>query len=253
VSRLLRVLVVTAALVILASLIVTLVWPLPALLTRHPSHGLTSTDRLKATNDARLALVTLVAGVAATSGLVFTGRTFLLSRASSIADRYGRAIEQLASSGLSIRMGGVFGLDALAIERRAVSQSIADVLGAFLREPLVLADGDTIPADRQVALSVIGRPHYRGLVRDLHGAVLQRAKIKGLDLSACNLIGADLTFSEIADTNLAMADLSHADLRGSTLVRTSLAGAIVDDTDLRGATLIGIALDAAQSAVARVN
>lgn len=57
------------------ALAVTVLWPLPALLTRHPSQGLSPAERLKATNDVRGTLVQALAGLALLGGLFSTART----------------------------------------------------------------------------------------------------------------------------------------------------------------------------------
>jgi hypothetical protein len=64
---------------VLAVVVVTVLWPLPALLTRRPSHGLTAAERLKAANDSRTTLVQALGGLALLGGLFFTPRTFGLS------------------------------------------------------------------------------------------------------------------------------------------------------------------------------
>jgi hypothetical protein len=67
-------------------------WMLPAVLTRHPSHGMTAAERLKATNDVRGTLVGFLVAVGAAGTLVYTARTYALNREGHVTDRYTKAV-----------------------------------------------------------------------------------------------------------------------------------------------------------------
>lgn len=70
-------------------------WVVPAVLTRQPSIGMTSAERLKAVNDARAPLVAFLLAVGAAATSVFTARSYPLNREGHVTDRYTKAVGQL--------------------------------------------------------------------------------------------------------------------------------------------------------------
>jgi len=94
---------------------------------------------------------------------------------------------------------------------------------------------------------VYGRPSL-----DLSGAMLNKAKLSGADLSHDDLSGADLTQSDLrqADlsganlqnahlwrSNLSRANFNEANMAGCTLGRTNLSNSVLQRADLKGATI----------------
>src|SRR5260370_40928854 len=57
---------------------------------------------------ARGRLLTLSAGLFAAAALLFTARNFTLSREGQVTDRYTKAIEQLGSDKLDVRIGAIY-------------------------------------------------------------------------------------------------------------------------------------------------
>jgi hypothetical protein len=68
--------------------------------------GLTSAaDRARAESDFRGHLIQAVGGLVLAAGAYFAGRTFVLDREGQHTERFTRAIEQLSSEKLEIRLG----------------------------------------------------------------------------------------------------------------------------------------------------
>jgi hypothetical protein len=119
-------------------------------------------------------LLTLGAGLFAAGALVFTARdftlswrTFELTEQGQVTVRYTKAIEQLGSDKLDVRLGGVYALERVARDSARDHPAVMEVLAAFIREhsydqwPPPGARPDmpsrvTRP-DLQAALTVIGR------------------------------------------------------------------------------------------------
>src|ERR1700722_18231053 len=70
-------------------------WILPAVLTRHPSGGMTAAERLTAVNNVRTPLVTFLVAAGAAGTLWFTGHSYVLNREGQVTDRYTKAVSQL--------------------------------------------------------------------------------------------------------------------------------------------------------------
>jgi hypothetical protein len=87
-----------------------------------------------AVDNARGRLLTLGAGLFAAGALVFTGRSFSLSREGQVTDRYTKAIEQLGSDKLDVRIGGIYALERIARDSARDHPVVMEVLTAFIRE-----------------------------------------------------------------------------------------------------------------------
>ncbi len=118
-----------------------------------------------ARDTARGRLLTLGAGLLVTGALVFTARRFVLSRGGQVADRYTKAIEQLGSEKLDVRIGGIHALERVARGSARDHPAVMEMLAAFIREhshePLPPPDpcgqvrGTIVEARRSCS-------HYRG-------------------------------------------------------------------------------------------
>ncbi len=94
-----------------------------------------------ALDDARGRLLTLSAGLFAAGALIFTAQNFTLSRRTfelteqgQVTDRYTKAIEQLGSEKLDIRIGGIYALERIARDSARDQPTVIEVLTAFIRE-----------------------------------------------------------------------------------------------------------------------
>jgi Pentapeptide repeats (8 copies) len=229
--------------------------------------------RLQSARDAaRGRLLTLGAGLFAFGALIYTARNFTLSREGQVTDRYTKAIEQLGSDKLDVRIGGIYALERVARDSAKDHPTVMGVLAAFVREhsreawPLTASGSEPQPRrirpDVQAAITVIGR---RKPARDLEGINLADVNLAGADLEGANLSSgaygkymrkkmvyemwerlwrtslrhADLADARLIAANLFMADLSGADLSRAWLIGADLAQAYLTDADLSDADLRG--------------
>jgi hypothetical protein len=224
-------------------LVVTWVLFVPAAdwLAHHDVGSATGALHETALDNARARLLTLGAGLLAAAALLFTARNFILSREGQVTDRYTKAIEQLGSDKLDIRIGGIYALERIARDSRRDHPTVMEVLTAFIREhsseqwpvPEPTNDPNRPRATRpdvQAALTVVGR---RDAERDIGRVDLARA-----DLSGANLEAADLSGAALDSTKLSGAMLARADLNGATLEAADLSRANLNSADLTGAWLV---------------
>jgi hypothetical protein len=183
-----------------------------------------------ALDDARGRLLTLGAGLFAIGALIYTARNFTLSREGQVTDRYTKAIEQLGSDKLDVRIGSIFALERVARDSARDHPTVVEVLAAFLREhsreqwPLpepghALVAVRTTRPDVQAAITVIGR---RDSKRDREPINLTRADLTRADLANANLIRANLTGADLTGANLTGAYLNGAQLTGANLTGANL-------------------------------
>jgi uncharacterized protein YjbI with pentapeptide repeats len=260
--------VVAGALVIAA----VLIWPITDLIAAHDVGRIADPLRavhLQAAREAvRTQLLTLGAGLFAAGALVYTARNFRLSRRTvelteqgQVTDRYTRAIEQLGSVTVDVRIGGIYALERMAHDSPRDHPTVMEVLAAFVREHSqwlqqdvrgALAGGPdpriTSP-DVQTAITVIGRRNRKYDQR--------RVNLAGTHLNRANLTGADFTGADLADTNLyrtnlTAATLTNVDLTGANLTEANLNDADLPKANLAGANLTGANLKSANLAGANL-
>jgi len=98
--------------------------------------GTAKAPTLQAARDAvRGRLLTLGAGLFAAGALLFTARNFTLSQEGQVTDRYTKAVEQLGSDKLAVRIGGIYALERVARDSERDYPTVIEVLTAFVREP----------------------------------------------------------------------------------------------------------------------
>ncbi|MEV1084892.1 pentapeptide repeat-containing protein [Streptomyces sp. NPDC050211] len=230
-------------------------------------------------NDARSAMLQSCVGLLVVLGAAATWRQVHVSREGQITERFTRAVDQIGSSDVNVRIGGIYALERIAKNSRADRDPIQFLLGAFVRGRLTWlvgsADGpehptpsvnDQLPVmnvrapDVQAAMWVLerrsrtpddpalylSRVDLRGI--SLRDARLSRTLLRHSNLARAALAGAQLDGSDFTDADLRRALLDGASLKGANLSRAhlqeaSLRRADVRGADLRGADLSGAVLD----------
>ena len=190
-----------------------------------------------------------------------------LAQSGQITDRFNAAVTNLGSETMTIRIGGIFGLQRIMQDSPRDQPAAVQVLAAYVRQraprpsaasaptaaPAAAAGADAPPAiDVQTALTVLAArdpSHDQGSVIDLSdtdlsaanliGANLGRADLTGAILTGADLRGARLSFADLNNADLNNADLSNADLSGARLRIADLSGAGLDFADLHSADLYG--------------
>src|SRR4029453_17364719 len=124
---------------ILGTLFVLVWWLVPPLLYRHP--GTAKEAKLKAITDTRTALLAGLIGVGAVLAFWLnsriyriTARTLQVTKQGHITERYTKAIEQLGSDKLDVRLGGIYALEHIAVDSPSYHPTIVEVLSAFTRD-----------------------------------------------------------------------------------------------------------------------
>jgi Pentapeptide repeats (8 copies) len=234
------------------------------------ARGRDGEDRRHA-DDVRVGLLQAVAAVAVLAAAVVTFQQLdtdrrLLRQQLAVAgqeqatERFARALDQLGSEQLEVRLGGIYGLERIAARGAGVvaeggayhppaaddpgslswwpSQDrvqVSEVLSAYVRTtsrrpPVGPPTGSTLASrqpDVQAAATVLAR---RTVLAgdpplDLSGSLLAGAQLGRARLARVNLRGADLRGAELGDADLAGAHLDQALLCGARLQAADLGGA----------------------------
>ena len=225
-------------------------------------------------NDARATLLQALAGGALLLGAYFTWRQVQtgrqqvhLAEQGQITERFTRAIDQLGSDHLDVRLSGIYALERIARDSPGDRATIAEVLTAYIRghapwpprlegQPPVEAAIETVAflrlraPDVQAALTVLGRgrfadPDPEAPQLDLSDTDLRRAYLSRADLRRARLYSADLRRARFDDTDLRGATLTRANLQEAHLLDANLRDADLHHADLKGADLTGANLEGA--------
>ncbi|WP_433518636.1 pentapeptide repeat-containing protein [Nonomuraea sp. CA-143628] len=184
-----------------------------------------------------------------------------------VTDRFTRAVEQLGSASMDVRIGAAYALENIGRDVPDYRQTTVDVLASY-----VVGNGRTSTKknygqarDVRTMLTVLGRvrpanpkqewidlSHAKLGDADLSNAYLPRARMYGTVLSGAALFDADLSgsvmpFSDfssawLTNTKLARANFNLADLTKASLENADLTDTIFYAADLRGADLTGATL-----------
>ncbi|GAA3370033.1 hypothetical protein GCM10020367_15050 [Streptomyces sannanensis] len=82
----------------------------------------------------RTTLVAVVAALGAGIALLYTARTYRLTRRGQITDRFTKALERLGSPEIYVRIGGILALEQIVQDApEQAATDAAEVLGHFIR------------------------------------------------------------------------------------------------------------------------
>jgi Pentapeptide repeats (8 copies) len=247
-SRVIRGLIWVAAVALAVVIVWALLVPGTYWLARHDI-GSANGSLATARDAARGRLLTLGAGLLAAGALLFTARNFTLSREGQVTDRYTKAIEQLGSDKLDVRIGGIYALERIARDSAKDHTTVMEVLTAFIREhsreQWPPSDAGSPEQERltrpdvQAAVTVAGRRDAKRdiLPIDLAGADLTRAHLIRAHLTGARLTGATLTGANLHSATLTGAWLVGAHLTDAHLIRARLTGATLTGANLTRANL----------------
>jgi hypothetical protein len=248
------------------------------------ARGRLEDDRLKLQNDVRIGLLQAVAGVAVIAAVVVTWQQLETDRRQlrqqlavtsqeQAGERFARALDQLGSEQLDVRLGGIYGLERIAVKASQEATEGGSAAGGGQAAYTPAALGQWSAQDRVQVFEILsayvranshrppvgpaaGSPALQVRQADVHAAatvLARRTVLAGdppLDLSGSVLPGARLGWARLAGADLRGADvrgtsLQHADLVGVHLEQSLLCGAEFQDADLRGAHLQGARVSAA--------
>ena len=241
-------------------------------------------DLAKLQNDARMTLVQAFGGAFLLIGLYFTLRNLQLTEDRQITERYTRAVEQLGSDKLEVRLGAIYALERIARDSERDHWPIMEILTAYVREHASIREASpnetalsslqrpfsTPTADIQAILKVLGRrtrtygkgedqPLNLGytdlrmadlISAHLEKAFLRESRLDGAYLIESHLEGVDLRHAHLEEATLwearlEGADLAHARLQGADFTDAHLEAAVFTDAYLSGTNFRGAYLNGA--------
>jgi hypothetical protein len=207
-------------------------------------------------------LVTLVVGW---GQLKNTQDQLEVAREGQVTERFTRAVDQIGSAEVTVRVGGIYALEGVARDSPVNRPAVLDVLASFLRErsPVTVpvserdwraARGLRPPADIQAAATVIGRRNTEGEANtdqpcdelggpnfpcklSLEDVDFSGLTLTSMDFGQMSFRGSVFNSTNLAFTSFASSDLAFTDLRGANLRLADLTDARLQASELESANL----------------
>mgnify|MGYP002777060117 CR=1 FL=1 len=230
-------------------------------------------SKLDAENAARTVLVQGAGGLFAAAAAYIAWRNLKATQEKQVAERFSKAVEQLGSENIHVRLGGIYALEQIAKDAEEkyywqvmetltayVREKAPTPLGALSKSSLLHKHSENwqkvwkIPGlpetDTQIVLVVLSRRKYRyghSLESsrlnlnsvDLPGISLpDDAQLFGADLISSNLQLADLAFVDLRDSRFCHAKLQQADFGGAKLDNANFFKADLQEADFGGSSLV---------------
>jgi uncharacterized protein YjbI with pentapeptide repeats len=193
-------------------------------------------------------------------------RNLVVSEKKQVAEIFAKAVDQLGSNELGSRVGGIFALEQIAQSSPENHWTVIEVLISYIRDQsrkenstfkpeykakenhsdqnkieerlqkIMAEEAISVTIDIQAALTVICR---RNSKQDPQDRVidLSSCDIRGANIKNANLGHADLRGAKISGANLENANLSSAKLQGTDFRRSVLNGANLNKSSLNHALL----------------
>ena len=253
-------------LVIVAVIAVGIIWKVPQWQAAGWQGQMELKDLAKLQNDARTTLVHALGGAVLLIGLYFTLKNLQLTQDRQITERYTRAVEQLGSDKLELRLGAIYAMERIARDSERDHWPIMEILTAYVREHAPwkkteqhskeegsptetppTQNHEPVPkptTDIQAILTVLGRrTHTYGKGEEqplnLSRTALRGANLVGAHLEGVALSGAHLERAFLINAHLEGAHLFSANLEFARLIRAHLEGTRFGDAHLLGTFLRG--------------
>jgi hypothetical protein len=230
-------------------------------------------------NNVRTALLQVTGGLVVVIGGLATWRQVHINREGQITERLTRAVDQIGSENVDVRIGGIYALERIGRNSVSDRYTVQFILGAFIRNHApwhVGAPGGAqhptavveqrpslrmVAPDIQTAVAVLARRERAPAVLapnpfggrlflshvDLRGLEVYNGRLVNTYLQYTNLAGAQLAGTQLDRSVLTWADLRECQLEGVSFVDADLSNAYLSGANLRDADLTGALLAGAQA------
>jgi hypothetical protein len=131
---------------------------------------------------------------------------------SRVADeRFARAVELLGHDAAQVRVGAMHALAGLAKSRVEYTQTVLDILCAYLRRPFNRDEDDLEDYDEQNEIELEVRLTSQRLIEDLLPRIEEKNPVRyDLNLTKAHLHYMDLSYRQVGDLILRVAHLNES-------------------------------------------
>ena len=208
--------------------------------------GLELKDRFAARTEFIKTTAQILGGAFFLFGLYFTWANVVATQEKNVTDLYVKAIEQLGSDKLEVRLGGIYALERIARDSEKDHWTIMEVLTAYVREnapwppeKIEIAKKKRPWAkarDKEILLLEPPESDIKAVLNVLARTAIIYA-LKG-EKRRIDLTGTNLSGVELPEANLEKAVFEESNLRGSNFLAANLGGAIFYKCNLQDAHFV---------------
>jgi Pentapeptide repeats (8 copies) len=196
-------------------------------------------SRLKLQNDVRTTLLQGLGGAVLLSGAFLTWRQLQVSKEGQVTERFTRAIDQLGSDKLDVRLGAIFTLDRIAKDSPTDLGAVAEVLASYIREhsPWPPRDAGTRSSQLQAQgpFEMQRLPTLRVRAADVQAALTVLAQRLAVKADFVNLAATDLRSANLRFAKFGRASLWGSNLQGARIHSANLANVLLNMADFKDA------------------
>ena len=237
---------ILVAIVLLAAVVViaSSIFLLPKLLVSwdlgEKRSGLTSRELAETTNDIRATLLQGLVVTALLIGAFLTWRQLQVSKEGQVTERFTRAIEQLGSEKLDVRLGAIFALERIAKDSSTDLGAVVEVLSAYIREhspwPPRNIESPSWQEPGQAPLSEMQEfPTLRVRAADIQAALTVLAQRLAISAEFVNLSATDLRRANLRFASFGRASFWGSNLQGARVHSANFAEVLLNMADFRDA------------------
>jgi uncharacterized protein YjbI with pentapeptide repeats len=161
-----------------------------------------------------------------------------------ITENFSKAVEQLGSDKLAVRLGGIYTLERISLESWKDYWPIMETLSAFVRERSreTIKEEKMIATDVAAVMTVLSRrsdeakeyERENSHCFDLSNADLRSARLTGLTLMVARLSDIDIQGATIAECKFFLCNFERANFSRARIFETDLASANFENANLSG-------------------
>lgn len=168
-----------------------------------------------------------------------------IARQGQITERFTRAVDQVGSDDVTVRVGGIYALESIARDSRQDRKAIMEILASFLRQKSPVVDtpdtrdwqaarSQMAPADVEAAAIVIGRRNREDEIKSdsVCSSLNSPDSVCTLSLRRVNLSSINLNDMDFSQMDLRGARFNHSNIPFGSFRNSNMQGA-----DFRGANL----------------
>jgi len=184
-----------------------------------------------------------------------------VTQESQITERFTKAIEQLGSDKLAIRLGGIYGLERIAKDSARDHWTVMEVLTAYVRATAIQPEFAVFPDDDprrkpapdvQAILTVIARRDVARIASEAQPIDLSGTDLRGAYLAGAHLENAMLNRAWLDQSDLTDAHLQNALLKGTRFEKAEMSRTNLSNARLNHAVLLRANLSKASLCNARL-
>jgi hypothetical protein len=218
-------------------------------------------------------IVTTIGGIAIFWNIVIarrqvaaTQQQMVITQEQIITDRFSKAVEQLGSEQLAVRVGAIYSLKRIAKDSIRDHWTVMEVLAFFIQDRCPLRNGDEISQktdafkDVQAAVIVLGRRtssqdpednHLELTYIDLRRVSFEQGDFRNTVFLRSNLTGIRFYKAKLEKSNFWQANLTRVKLLKANLSQADLVETNFYEADLRECNLSGANINKANFTKAR--